>query len=131
MERKLSTQFICKQFKKGILYDTTCSGITNANHAVTVIGYGSDGTNKDYWLIKNSWGTTWGMQGYAKMARNRNPNCLITTYAVYPIISGASVSGDSLPLQFNNSPNAFKLDIALFNFLALYGMCFIAMANVY
>merc|ERR1719357_1174348 len=38
----------------------------NLNHAVTVVGYGSEG-GKDFWLVKNSWGTWFGEHGYIKM----------------------------------------------------------------
>jgi len=48
------------------------SGCTNTttDHAVTVVGYGSDPeSGKDYWLIKNSWGKAWGEEGYIRMER--------------------------------------------------------------
>lgn len=50
------------------IYDGSCN--PTLNHAVTVIGYGTseDGTN--YWLVKNSWGTTWGEEGYMKIVRD-------------------------------------------------------------
>jgi len=39
-------------------------------HAVTIVGYGHDDiVNKDYWLIKNSWGPTWGEGGYFRILR--------------------------------------------------------------
>jgi len=38
------------------------------NHAITVVGYGSEG-GKDYWLIKNSWGARFGEDGYFKIKR--------------------------------------------------------------
>ena len=37
------------------------------NHAVLVVGYGKDTDGPDYWLAKNSWGTTWGDNGYLKI----------------------------------------------------------------
>jgi len=40
------------------------------NHAVTLVGYGVDPTAGDYWLIRNSWGTSWGMSGYAEIKNN-------------------------------------------------------------
>jgi cathepsin B len=44
-------------------------------HLIEVIGFGSElvnGVQTDYWIIKNSWGTSWGMSGYCKFLRGRN-----------------------------------------------------------
>ena len=61
--------------------DPKCTG--RINHAVLVVGYGNE-NGKDYWLIKNSWGTGWGEQGYAKMSRNKNNQCSIASMANFP-----------------------------------------------
>ena len=55
------------------------------DHAVLVVGYGHcSKTGKDFWLIKNSWGSKWGDEGYFKMARNENNMCGVATDAHYP-----------------------------------------------
>jgi len=48
------------------------------NHAVLLVGYGTDAAEGDYWLIKNSWGTGWGddqSRGYIKLRRNSEAQC--------------------------------------------------------
>ena len=46
------------------------SGCTSnkQDHAVTVVGYGTD-NGVDYWLIKNSWGSSWGEKGFIRLKR--------------------------------------------------------------
>lgn len=50
---------------------------------MVVVGYGNDG-KYDYWLVKNSWGTRWGENGYVKMIRNYKNNCNIAYAPVFP-----------------------------------------------
>jgi len=71
-------------YKTGIYYEPNCSDYY-VNHALLVVGYGTDTTGANYWIVKNSWGTSWGNVGYIQMARNRNNNCGIATECSYPV----------------------------------------------
>lgn len=73
-------------YKSGVYDDTECSSSSRAlNHAVLLVGYGTDRNYGDYWIVKNSWGSKWGDSGYFKLARNRHNLCGIASYAVVPI----------------------------------------------
>ncbi|RHN47042.1 putative fruit bromelain [Medicago truncatula] len=61
---------------------------TQGNHAVTIVGYGTSNDGTKYWLVKNSWGTSWGEKGYIRMKRDIDAKeglCGIAMNAFYPI----------------------------------------------
>ncbi|KAK7605317.1 hypothetical protein V9T40_007175, partial [Parthenolecanium corni] len=71
-------------YHSGVMYSETCSSIS-LDHAVLIVGYGTTTSGQDYWLVKNSWATSWGEQGYVRMSRNRNNNCGIASDPLIPI----------------------------------------------
>lgn len=73
-------------YRSGVYIEPLCgNGLANLDHAVLIVGYGTE-NGEDYWLVKNSWATTWGDAGYIKMARNRNNQCGVATKASYPLV---------------------------------------------
>lgn len=70
-------------YKSGIYADEECNK-GEVNHSVLVVGYGSE-NGQDYWIIKNSWDTIWGEQGYFRLPRGKN-FCGIATECSYPIV---------------------------------------------
>jgi len=71
----------CQQYRGGIFKDTSCRG--NANHAVTMVGFDSQ-----KFMIKNSWGSSWGSSGYIYMSRNHH-NCKLYTHSAIITLSGS------------------------------------------
>eukprot|EP00301_Raphidiophrys_heterophryoidea_P020578 c5228_g1_i1.p1 GENE.c5228_g1_i1~~c5228_g1_i1.p1 ORF type:complete len:386 (+),score=83.40 c5228_g1_i1:48-1160(+) len=62
-------------YSKGVLSFAECEA--DLNHAVLLVGYGTDPVHGDYWKIQNSWGTSWGENGFIRLARSASDatNC--------------------------------------------------------
>ncbi|XP_018534225.2 procathepsin L [Lates calcarifer] len=72
-------------YKSGIYYNPECDK-DNISHAVLLVGYGETAEGEKYWIVKNSFGTSWGEDGYMRIARNRDNHCGIASQASYPIM---------------------------------------------
>ncbi|CAJ1961920.1 unnamed protein product [Sphenostylis stenocarpa] len=88
------------QLYTGGIYDGDCSSDPeDIDHAILIVGYGSEG-DEDYWIVKNSWGTSWGIEGYIYIRRNTNLRygvCAINYMASYPTKEPTAASPSSPP----------------------------------
>jgi cathepsin X len=87
----------------GIFNDKT--GVTEIDHSVSVVGYGVEDGVK-YWIVRNSWGTYWGEEGYMRIVRGTN-NLQIETQCHWATVDLERLSmpaNPSVPLYLNSKP---------------------------
>jgi C1A family cysteine protease len=76
-----------QSYSGGVITSTSC--YTSLDHGVLVVGYGTE-NGQDYWLVKNSWSSSWGMGGYVKIARSSSTNdpgvCGIAMDPSFPVV---------------------------------------------
>ncbi|KAF3492975.1 hypothetical protein DY000_02057903 [Brassica cretica] len=73
-------------YSSGVYSDPACGIATT--HAVTLVGYGTSPEGIKYWLAKNSWGETWGENGYIRLRRDvewPQGMCGLAQYGCYPV----------------------------------------------
>ena len=75
-------------YQSGVFSDPKCGD--QLDHGVLLVGYGVDKpSGKQFWLIKNSWGTSWGEKGYIRILRDDTQKvqlCGLTVEGEYPNI---------------------------------------------
>ena len=76
-----------QSYSSGILDSPLCG--TTLDHGVLIVGYGTE-NGMDYWLVKNSWGLTWGINGYVKILKTNSINdpgiCGIAMQPSFPVV---------------------------------------------
>ncbi|KAJ8571864.1 hypothetical protein ON010_g4969 [Phytophthora cinnamomi] len=56
----------------------------DVNHALLLVGYGTDSSVGDYWILKNSYGSSWGDSGFIKLVADAKINCGLNVFPVVP-----------------------------------------------
>jgi len=82
---------ILQSYSSGIIDPTAgeCSK-TSLDHAIVIVGYGVEGA-KPFWIVRNSWGKTWGEQGYFRIIRGKGA-CGLNAGVVFPIVQGGNAT---------------------------------------
>lgn len=62
-------------YSGGVFDSCNYSENIGLNHAVQMVGYGTDPAEGDYWIVRNSWGTRWGEDGYIRLKRESELMC--------------------------------------------------------
>jgi len=73
-------------YKSGV-FDSSDCGHLHLDHATNVVGWGTDADAGEYWIMRNSWGTSWGEQGYMRMSITEEGTpgiCGVQKDALYP-----------------------------------------------
>lgn len=70
-----------KDYSGGVFNNENCT--SEVDHTALLVGYGTTDDKQDYWIIKNSWGTTWGEQGYIRMIRDGSHRCGLATMTIF------------------------------------------------
>jgi C1A family cysteine protease len=76
-------QSVFQLYSGGVMSSASCG--TNLDHGVLVVGYNS-GASTPYWTVKNSWGSSWGENGYIRlgMADSGSGICGMYSEPSYP-----------------------------------------------
>ena len=60
-------------YDEGIFDGCSIDKNIELNHALALVGYGTDDKLGDFWIVRNSWGKDWGEDGYIRIKREEKP----------------------------------------------------------
>ena len=99
-----------QDYETGVMTNTDAHGADNEwqiDHAVQMVGYGHDKElGKDYWIVRNSWSTLWGEQGYVRLDRPKDEPCSPDSFGPVCGVSGC-LSDLAWPVVAKNDPVHF------------------------
>jgi len=81
-------------YSGGVYSGYFCTSSERLNHALLLVGYGVT-NDRPYWLLRNSWGESWGMNGYMMLARNADNMCGVASEGVFPVITANRATSPS------------------------------------
>lgn len=70
-------------YSSGIYDDPKCDEL-NVNLYLAIVGFGIEGET-EYWIVRNSWGASWGEEGYIRMIKGMNNRCGYATSSCLPV----------------------------------------------
>merc|ERR1712190_124286 len=95
-----------QRYSSGVL-TSTCG--TNLDHGVLLVGYGSE-NGQDYWKVKNSWGTSFGENGYIRLLRGKGGagECGLLKQPSFPVIGGSVQVSDPVAVAWANFKKTYQ-----------------------
>merc|ERR1712042_96498 len=84
-------------YRSGVFDGCSFDANIGLNHAVQLVGYGTDPAEGDYWIVRNSWGSSWGEDGYIRLQRQATAQCGINST---PMDGTACVGGPGNDEQY-------------------------------
>lgn len=89
-----------RHYSGGIYDASDClSDGKEVNHAVVIVGFGETDAGDKYWVVRNTWGTMWGENGYMRITRDVTSThgpCNLYLYSTYPVNLTSSANESSL-----------------------------------
>ncbi|XP_062279172.1 cathepsin K-like [Scomber scombrus] len=81
----INSSFKFMYYDSGVFYNPECDK-DYVDHAMLLVGYGETAEGLKYWIVKNSYGESWGEEGYFRIVRDHGNHCGIASDASYPLM---------------------------------------------